>query len=375
MLKIIYVTDALMLGGVETQLVDLILRLDRSRFEPFVVCLYGPRARDNYFQKPLTQAGVPVYMLDRMWGATDKLQIINDLRGIFHSIQPDIIQPENYHSNLLARLAKFGFGKAKFIGTQRTVYTQKQLRYEKWGSRFADTIVVSAEHLKTQLTQHVDIPAQKIQIIHNAIDVQRFAHPQKILARTDILPKNSRMLLSLGRISRQKRMDLICDALHTLQSQSKPNPNWNILIVGPIQDEDSQRALMEKRAKYHLEDYITILPGTDTPEAYYAACDATILFSTDESYPCVMMESLAAGKPLIISEEANAAMVVEHKKTGWAVPTHNIATFAESIADFYAISDTELAEMKTAACQRGQFFGIDRLVQEYERLYQNLKNS
>ncbi len=370
-----YVTDALMLGGVETQLIDLILRLDRSRFEPFVVCLYGPRARDNYFQKPLTQAGIPVYMLDRMWSAADKLHIVNDLRRIFNTVQPDIIQPENYHANLLARLAKFGGAKAKFIGTQRTVYTTKQLRYEKWGNRLADTIVVSAEHLKTQLTQKAGIPANKIHVIHNAIDVPRFAAPQNSLARADIAPNNSRLLLSLGRISRQKRMDLICDALQLLQTQGKQNPKWNVLIVGPIQDQDSQHALLDKRAKYRLENYISILPGTDTPEAYYAACDGVILFSTDESYPCVMMESLAAGRPLIISEEANAAMVVEHKKTGWVVPTHNIEAFAGSIADFYAIPDEELAAMKNTAYQRGKQFGVERLIQEYEFLYQNLVNS
>ncbi len=118
MIRLLYVTDALMRGGVETQLLNLVTRLDRRRFEPHVVCLYGPRARELHFDRHLKEAGIPVYCLDRTWGMWEKARILQQLAALTRKVRPHIIQAENYHANLLARLLRPLNPATAFIGTQ-----------------------------------------------------------------------------------------------------------------------------------------------------------------------------------------------------------------------------------------------------------------
>lgn len=371
-MKILYITDSLMLGGIETQLVDLVTHLDRSRYEPAILCFYGPDARDVYFAEQLREHNIPLFLLNRQWGIPDKFRIIAAIQRITQSFHPDIIQTENYHANLLSRIAQFTNPHPILIGTQRGVYTPKQLLYERLSTRICTTHVVSADHLAQQLTDKAGIKPHRIHVIHNAIDVPRFAQSKENTIRHDVAPNARRLLLSLGRISTQKRMHLIAEGMGMLKEQGRLPSDAHILIVGPIQDQAMYDLLIDAMNRYNLQSWITILPGTTTPEQYYAACDATILYSVDESYPCVMMESLAAGRPVLISDVANAANVITAGETGWIAPVDDLAAFAEQLWQAMTLSAHELARMQQASSKRGQLFSLDHLITAYQALYDEL---
>ncbi len=113
-------------------------------------------------------------------------------------------------------------------------------------------------------------------------------------------------------------------------------------------------------------------PQTDAPEDYYCASDATILISPSEGLPNVAIESLSAGRPVIISAAANAAGVISDGVTGWIVRTGDIAHLAETIAQVAAMSDGELANMHAECAARASDFSIGRLVSRYMDLYEEL---
>ena len=52
-MRVLFVADSLMAGGIESQLVALALGLDRAHFEPYVLSLYGPRARELHYAPAL----------------------------------------------------------------------------------------------------------------------------------------------------------------------------------------------------------------------------------------------------------------------------------------------------------------------------------
>src|SRR5215468_939275 len=96
-----------MAGGTEHQLVALVSRLDRHRFAPYVICLYGERAgRSLHFFRELQELDVPVSLLDMDWSVWDKAGAVVRLSREVRRIHPHIIQAINYHSNLLMRLAR-----------------------------------------------------------------------------------------------------------------------------------------------------------------------------------------------------------------------------------------------------------------------------
>ncbi len=174
--RILYVTDTLIAGGIESQLVDLLLRLDSSRFQPQVLCLYGERSgRAPHFAGRLREAGIPFEVLDIGWGARDKFWAARQIAKTARSLRPHLIQLEGYHANLLSRPLRPILGSSRIIGTVRGIETAKQLRYQRLGQWACSRIVASGPQLKRMIVEQAGVPLSKVVVIPNAVDVRRFA--------------------------------------------------------------------------------------------------------------------------------------------------------------------------------------------------------
>lgn len=121
-----------------------------------------------------------------------------------------------------------------------------------------------------------------------------------------------------------------------------------------------------------LDGIVIQHPATDRPEEYYWAADATILFSTLEGISIAMLESLAAGRPVMLSAEANAAGVIEEGVTGWVVRTGDTAHLADVLTHVQALPRAQLAAMRDACMRRAAEYSVERLVERYGALYDEL---
>ncbi len=377
--RILYVTDSLMSGGIESQLVELVTRLDRARFAPHVLCLYGERTRGLRFAPRIRDAGIPLRVLDIGWGARDKLRALGAIVAAARELRPDIVQAEGYHANLLTRLARpFLPSRTRLIGTMRGVESAKQLLYERLSWRLCARLVASGPHLRQALLARAGAPDARVVVIPNAIDLARFAPPSAVSAaavatlRDTLTPNGERLLFSLGRISRQKSMHLIAEALGHLKRAGHLPADLRVCIVGQVEDQEMQTRLETVVRREGLDGIVIQHPATDRPEEYYWAADATILFSTLEGISIAMLESLAAGRPVMLSAEANAAGVIEEGVTGWVVRTGDTAHLADVLTHVQALPRAQLAAMRDACMRRAAEYSVERLVERYGALYDEL---
>lgn len=375
MLRILYVVDSLMAGGIESQLVGLATGLDRQRFEPHIFCLYGPRARALHFAPQVRATNIPLYTPDLGWSAWDKVKGIAGIISTTRAVRPHIIQTEGYHANLLTRLAAPFLPPTKLIGTVRGMHTAKQLFYERLSHWVCAQMVVNAPHLKTMLEVRAGVPACKIRTIPNGISVRQYAQPCDGEVRQRLAPHARCVLLSLGRISFEKNMHWTVQALGMLKRRNLLPPDVRFLIVGPVQDAAAQQMLDEAICQDSLEAIVSQHPEATHPEDYYHACDVCVLFSPAEGLSNVSIEALAAGRPVIISEPANAAGVIEHGVTGWVVRGGDREHLAETLSYAITISDEESSRMRAACVQRAQEYGVETLVQRYTDLYETWRPS
>jgi len=372
MMRILYVTDSLIAGGIESQLVELIRRLDRDRFEPHVLVFYKMPTHSPHFLPQLRALGIPVTTLDLGWSASDKLNATWQIIAQTWRLRPQIVQAENYHANLLTRAARpFMPPATRLIGTHRGVYTAHQLRFERLEHRMCAAIVASAAHLRQQLIRGAGARPERVVVIPNSIDVERFsgASARGEALRARLAPAARRVLVSVGRVSNQKRLHLIPQALGLLRDDGVALEDVRVFLVGPSQSAEHQALLDDATAAHGLGEIVIHHPTTDEPEAYFAACDASILYSIIEGLPVVALESLAAGKPALLSEEANASEIITPGVNGWVAPTHDLAAFAQALREVIEAPDADLHAMRAACQATAAQYSADALARRYMALY------
>lgn len=374
MQHILFCTDFLLAGGVERQLTELITRLDPSEFQIQVICLYANKTgKTLHFAKQIEAHNIQLQVLDLRMNLFAKLKAMFVIWRLCWRFRPHILHPVNYHSNLLTRMIRpFLPPSTKIIGTVRVEYTLKQLRYERFTQWACKKIVCNSPHIQQQLIETAHIPAKKIAFIPNGIDTQRFHAANGATIRAQFAPNFPKLFLSVGRISKQKAQHYLIEAIGQLKSNNHLDENFHLILIGDIEESGIQNKIASLIKQYNLSEVISQLPSTSHPEHYYQAADVTILFSKYEGMPNVALESLAAGKPVIISEQANAAKIIEHNQTGWIVRTGDIEHLAETITTVMNLPQNTLRTMQDACLKRAQDFTMNKMVAHYTDLYRTL---
>lgn len=373
MQRILFCTDFLLAGGVERQLTELITHLDTADFEVQVICLYGDKAgKSLHFKEQINAQNIPVQVLNLGNSFLAKIKGLWAIWLASWRFRPHIIHAVNYHSNLLTRIIRPLLPlSTNLIGAVRVEYTPKQLRYERLSHWACRKIVCNSPHIQKQLIHTASIPPQKVCMIPNGVDIERFRNTT--LKHSEIVPASKRIFLSVGRISNQKAQHQLIQAFGQLnQSQRLHNDDCHLILLGEIEDDDIQDNINRSINLYNLSEIISQHPSTSNPEHYFKASDVTLLFSDYEGLPNVALESLAAGKPVIISEAANASKIIEHSITGWIVRTGDIEHLAETILNVMALPKEKLDQMKAFCQKRAQDFAMEKMIDSYSTLYQSL---
>ena len=150
---------------------------------------------------------------------------------------------------------------------------------------------------------HYAVPPERIEVLYNGVDQRRF-HPSrrdkfrsKIRERWQI-PEKSPLVLFVGSGFRRKGLDLL------LSVWSAPALSQAYLLV--IGD-DARLSAYKTRARSVAGERIMFAGRQEDVENFYAAADVVALPSLQEAFGNVVLESLAAGLPVLVSRQAGAA--------------------------------------------------------------------
>ncbi len=367
MKRILYVTDRLIAGGTEQQLVELIRALDRRRFQPYVLCLYGRKQGCSlHYLELLRKQGVQVLILDQ----SSKLRLVASIVSHVWRTRPDLIQMVNYHGSLLVRLARPLLPpRVKLVSCVYVEYTGRQMLYERLSAWMCDTLVCNSPHIERQL--HSRLGKSRIRLICNGIDIGRFSGASDGGLRKKYAPDADCVFLVMGRIARQKAVHLAVDALGLLKQRGQLPGGTSLWIVGECVELRAQDELERSIRQWGLEAVVRQFPATEQSEIYYQAADAVVLASLWEGLPNVLLESFAAGRPVIVSEAANRAGLVRSGCNGWIVPTGDVEQLA---AAFRLVLDMRgaLDSMRLMCRQTALPFAVTTMAQLYSELYDEL---
>lgn len=185
----------------------------------------------------------------------------------------------------------------------RSVLAIERRQYEAAGAR---TIVAVSELVKRDILANYSVPAEKVVVLYNGVDLQRFHPAKRAEVRDQVrkrwnIPLDARLVLFVGSGFRRKGLDALIAA-------------WNspglervfLLVVGT----DARRQGYQARAEVIAPGRIVFTGRQEDVENYYAAADVVALPSLQEAFGNVVLEALASGVPVLVSRNVGASEVI-----------------------------------------------------------------
>lgn len=154
--------------------------------------------------------------------------------------------------------------------------------------------------------------------IPNGINSKVFASlpPKGKLRDSFSIPQDATVSLFVGRLHKMKRLDLIIDAFSRV---IKHQENTHLIVVGSDQDGRGEIAMAQVHRLGLTKNihFTGLLAGTDLLQAY-ADSDLLVLLSHRENFGMVAVEAMAAGLPVLLSNQVGLAEEVQLAQAGLA---------------------------------------------------------
>ena len=363
-INVMQVVHDLEFGGMQRVVVDLCLRVDPSRFKMRVCCLNGLGAN----AEELTQAGIPISLVKKGPGLDYSLPI--RLRKLFMRERVGIVHTHGinpfFYGTIGARLT----GRLVTIQTDHArglfPVARKEMTSERVLSWFVDRIVAVSEGVRSDLIKYERIDPSKIEVIYNGIDEQRFRtaiDPVKKRAELGIRPEET--VIGVGvRLSEQKGISYLIEAAAVL---FRDYPTVKLLILGDGELRGSLERLAEERG---VREKVLFTGFRSDMGELLQIIDIYALPSLWEGHPLVLLEAMAAGKPVVATDIPGNNEIVQNGRTGLLVPCRNSERLANALGTLAADRELRLS-MGAAGYERYlREFRLDRMIRDYEDLYQ-----
>jgi glycosyltransferase involved in cell wall biosynthesis len=356
-------------GGAERQILELMTRLP-PRFET-TLCLYEDVVHYREYLPP----GEPRHVLGaRRMGPRGLRRLVEVLR----QEKPDILHSYRDKANFWARLATRRASVPVVVTAVRSrAMHVMHLATEWWLSRRSDRVIANSEGVRRELVELAGVAPEKVQLLHNFIDLQRFRPPTSeeraaARARWGLAPGEIALVLP-GRVGLQKHQVGLALALARLARAGRLPANTRVLLAGRNRDRLYAALLPRLLAWLGLGRVVRALGTVTEMLSLYHAADALVLPSLFEGLPNAVLEAHACGLPAVVSHAANIDGIVVDGESGFEAPTFDHDALAEALARMLAASPEERREMGARGrAHVAATFSVDRILEETVRLYDDL---
>lgn len=370
--RILKVVPTLMCGGTENQFMTLGRMLDRSRFDVGFACLrrWGP------FVEELHQLGIPLeeYQVTTFRSVHALTQQARLARQISRE-RIDIVHAYNFYGNV------FAIPPARLVAPvviasirDRSPYlTPMQKRVQRYACQFADCILVNADAVKDWLTTEEGYDPSGIVVIRNGVDMARFDHEPagERIRREFGIPATARVVMVVSRLARLKGIEHFLEAAAALKPRY---PDVRFLIVGETSPPDPAylQQLQGLSRALSVADVVTFTGLRSDVPAVLGAADVAVMPSLNEALSNVLLESMAAGAPVVATRVGGTPEALIDGETGLLVPPGDAGAIAGAVSRL--LDDRDLARRLGCSARRliAGHFSVERMVRATQDLYANL---
>jgi glycosyltransferase involved in cell wall biosynthesis len=331
-------------GGSQRQMIGILQRLDRTRFEPQLY-LVSPGGE----LLPEVPADVPVHVFAKRqsksrWlypGQAHRARV-RDLAAVLEEERIDLLYDRTYHMTLIAA----GATRRRPTPRVSVIVTDPQLDFETNVERFrlvkrlllrrayqsADRVLAVSEGVRQAAIKRYGLPGEKTLTIHNFFDIERI---ERLMAES-LPPAEARAndgrfeIVSAGRLHPQKGFLYLLEAVRILvHDRGRGQIRVRILGTG-----GQQTALNAYVVEHGLRSHVTLAGFRANPLPYFCQADLFCLSSLYEGMPNALVEAMLCQTPVLATDcPSGPREVLDGGRLGRLVRPANARQLADAIDD------------------------------------------
>ncbi len=403
LIKLALLIPTLDRSGAEKQLVLLATRLPRDEFDVQVIAL----TRGGPYEQTLHDQGIPVTVLGKRWKFDPAA--LSRLRAHLRRLSPHVLHTWLFAANAYGRLAAGSRPAWKTVVSERCVDSWKA-SWQLWLDRRliprTDRLVANSSSVAEFYRQH-GFPAERITVINNGIELPggddlcpgdqtpgvsneeagreeplsgRFVSTAAGSSRHRVfsskdraqllseleLPPGAKLVGHVGRLAKQKRVD---DLLWAAQVLRQADERAYFLVIGDGPERDR---LVQHAHDVECVDHVRFLGHRSDAAALLAMLDVYWLGSDFEGMSNSLMEAMAAGIPVVVTDIPPNRELVMHGEQGYLVRVGDGVGFAQFTKRL--LQDESLARKLGDAGRRRmeQDFNVQTMVDAHAKLYRDV---
>ena len=364
-IRVAHLLPNLALGGAERVAVHILSALDRRRFVPSAIVFRGPS--DTQLKAMLADRGILVTFLGKRPGFDPRayFRVLDALR----CHRPDVV-----HTHMQVLL--YALPALKLLRPSLAIHTVHNLaehevgRELRWVQRlsFRTGVVPVAVARRVQSSLRSLYGLSHIPLIPNGIPVSEYASssvPRDVWRGREGFCPDDLLLVSVGRLARQKNCALLLDAFANLIAA---HPRARLVLAGT----GKERPALEARAnQLCIASKVRFLGLRNDIPDLLGAMDLFALSSDWEGNPLCIMEAMAAGLPVVGTSVGGVPELVQSGSEGFLVPRGDVRALTEALA--LLLRDSNLRKvMGAAAANRARAdFDVSLMADAYAALYES----
>ena len=368
-LNILHLISSRGFYGAENVIVELTKALSTSRFHATIGVFKNTHNQHMEIADVAKQSNLNVVKFICN-GQIDR-NCLKAIRVFIKNNNIHIVHSHGYKSNFYALLAA-SFEKKSTITTCHlwTGESLKNIFYETldkiWLKKF-DQIVTVSDLLTDEVLKR-GVKKEKVSTIYNGIDLKRFNDDiaPSALRKHFGIPPQCKVIGMIGRLSQQKGHVYLLEMIPHIIKQY---PETVFLIVG---EGDLKTELIKKAEDLQIQKNVLFTGSRDDIPDILNLLDIFVLPSLSEGLPMVMLEAMAAGKPVIATRVGAIPKVLHHQTNGILVESRDWDGFGDAILEL--LNDEGKAEKiasnakRTVAEQYSSMIMAKKYMSVYDRL-------
>jgi glycosyltransferase involved in cell wall biosynthesis len=211
------------------------------------------------------------------------------------------------------------------------------------------------------------VDSKKVVVLHNGIDLERFSFRGESLRAPRAL--QAPCVVSVGNVRPVKGFDVLIRAAALVCREIS---GAQFVIVGDSGDQEYFSSLLELVRSLNLTSNVHFIGQHENLIPFLQKADVFCMLSRSEGFSNALLEAMACGLPSVVTDVGGNQEAVQHRKTGFLVPSENADVAAGALMEL--LRNPQLAEEmgREARRQVEQQFSVETMIDRLVALYDDL---